>query len=319
MIEINTSRLHNEIIKQRLSCIPIHQTDLTLLPNNYILHVDVKNETDNILYVTTEDFRIFNKTTQHYLKREEVMQIFPPDSITQSYIDFVRLRPKISDTIPGEQLKLTCEFSVSSSKTNGMFNVVSKCSYSNTPDMTKINQLWEEIQEKYVSQDMTKEEIHFEKRNFYILDAQRHFVPNSFDFLIQTVGVYTNVEILKKSCVILQNKFVDLIQFVESDTLLINTSDIVAEYSNIENSYDIILEGEDYTIGKVLEYILYEKYYIKEKTLSFCGFKKFHPHNNDSHIRIAFVKPVDKSMVKNYIYSACVDAQEVYKKIYGMF
>jgi len=318
-IDINTSRLHNEIIKHRLSCIPIHQTDLTVLPNNYLLDVDVKNDTDSIVYVSTEDFRILNKTTNHYLKREEVMQIFPPHPITHSYIDFVRLRPKIGESIPGEQLKLKCEFSVGSAKVNSMFNVVSKCSYANTPDMVKINKVWEELQEKYVSQEMSKEEIEFEKRNFYILDAQRHFVPDSFDFVLQTIGIYTNQEIIKKSCVILQNKFVDLIQSVESNTLLINTSDIVAEYSTIENSYDIILEGEDYTIGKVLEYILYEKYYMKEKTLSFCGFKKFHPHNTDSHIRIAFIEPVDKSMVSNYVYSACMDAQEIYKKLYTMF
>lgn len=30
-----------------------------------------------------------------------------------AYIDFVRLRPKISDSIPGEHIKLSAEFSVS--------------------------------------------------------------------------------------------------------------------------------------------------------------------------------------------------------------
>jgi len=319
VIEVNTSRLHNEIIKQRLSCIPIYQTDLTVLPGNYLLEVDVKNDTDNIIYVTTEHFKILNKTTNNYLKREEVAQIFPPDHLTNSYIDFVRLRPKIGDSIPGEQLKLKCEFSVSSAKVNSMFNVVSKCSYANTPDMVKINNIWEELQQKYASQEMTREEIEFEKKNFYILDAQRHFLPDSFDFIVQSLGVFTNQEIVKKACVILQNKFVDLIQAVESDTIVINTSDVVSEYSMVENSYDIILENEDYTIGKVLEYILYEKYYQDEKTLTFCGFKKFHPHNTDSHIRIAFAEAVDKSMVKNYFYSACVDAQDFYKKVYGMF
>jgi len=317
-IHINTSRLHNEILKQRLSCIPIYQTDLTVLPDHYLLEVDVKNDTDEILYVTTENFKILNKSTNHYLKREEVMQIFPPDPLTLSYIDFVRLRPKIGDSIPGEHLHLKCEFSVSMAKINGMYNVVSKCSYANTPDILKINHLWEELQQKYTEKEMSKSEIEFEKRNFYILDAQRHFLPDSFDFVVQSLGVFTNQEIVKKACVVLQNKFVDLIQAVESDTIVINTSDVVAGYSTIENSYDIILEGEDYTVGKVLEYILYEKYYVADKTLSFCGFKKFHPHNTDSHIRIAFVEPVDKSTVKNYFYSACVEAQDVYKKIYKM-
>ena len=53
-ISVNTSRLHNEILKHRLSCIPIHEPDVTVLPGNYILEVDVKNETDSIMFVTTE-------------------------------------------------------------------------------------------------------------------------------------------------------------------------------------------------------------------------------------------------------------------------
>ena len=49
-ILVNTSRLHNEIIKQRLSCIPIHSDilrdneDEKSLVNNYELVVDVKND-----------------------------------------------------------------------------------------------------------------------------------------------------------------------------------------------------------------------------------------------------------------------------------
>ena len=34
-IHKNTSRFHNEIVKQRLSCIPIHMEDLDILPGKY--------------------------------------------------------------------------------------------------------------------------------------------------------------------------------------------------------------------------------------------------------------------------------------------
>ena len=107
-IHINTSRLHNEIIKHRLSCIPIHMKNLDLLPDKYILEVNVLNDTDNVMYITTEDFKIRNKTNNNYLTNNETRSIFPPNNKTQSYIDFVRLRPKIGDYIQGEQLSLTC-------------------------------------------------------------------------------------------------------------------------------------------------------------------------------------------------------------------
>ena len=313
-ITSNTSRLHNEIIKQRLSCIPIHMKELDILPDKYILEVDVENETDNIMYVTTEHFKIKNKLNSNYLTEAETRKIFPKNPITQSFIDFVRLRPRISVTIPGEQLKLTCDFSVSSAKESSMFNVVSKCAYANTPDPVKIAEVWDQMEKKLIADETSKDEIEFQKRNFMLLDAQRHFIPDSFDFVVQTIGVYDNREIVKKACAILQNKFVEYVKLIDEDTL-----PIVVSETTIDHCYDIILEGEDYTVGKVIEYILYETFYVSEKKLSFCGFKKYHPHNHESIIRIAFVDNMDKTMVRQCLRSACVDAQDVFKKLYGMF
>ena len=56
----------------------------------------------------------------------------------------------------------------------------------------------------------------------------------------------------------------------------------------MENAVDVILQGEDYTIGKVIEYILHEQYYKKDGELSYVGFIKKHPHDDYSIIRIAF-------------------------------
>ena len=313
-IEINTSRLHNEIIKQRLGCIPIHETDLDILTDKYLLDVDVKNDTDNIIYVTTEHFRIRNKSTGNYLTETETHRIFPANRITSQYIDLVRLKPKISDTILGEHLKLIAEFSVSTAKVNSMYNVVSKCSYGNTPDLVKINAVWEERLSKMVSDGMTEQEINFHKNNFNTLDAQRIFIPDSFDFVVQTLGVYDNRSIIKKGCAVLQNKFVAMIDALNSDIIPIDRSETA-----MPHCYDITLEDEDYTMGKTLEYVLYSTYYEKNKTLSFCGFKKFHPHNMDSVLRVAFSQPGDKALVRQYLRTACVEAADLFGRIQKMF
>ena len=136
----NTSRLNNEIIKQRLSCIPIHISDLKMPLNNYILEVNVENLTDTIMFVTTEDFKIKNILTGDYLSQKDTKPIFPPDDMTGYYIDFVRLRPRISDEIPGEKLHLTCEFGIGnkfkmsskdpSCQFNNVFNADSYQNYS---------------------------------------------------------------------------------------------------------------------------------------------------------------------------------------------
>ena len=56
---INTCRLNNEILKQRLSCIPVHISDLETPIQDYIVEIDVNNDTDAIIYVTTADFKIY--------------------------------------------------------------------------------------------------------------------------------------------------------------------------------------------------------------------------------------------------------------------
>ena len=310
----NTSRLHNEILKHRLSCIPIHTKDLSTFPDKYVLEVNVKNDSENMRFVTTEDFRIKNKESGNYLTKEETRNIFPPNAMTNYFIDFARLRPRISDTIPGEQLHFTAEFSVATAKQNNMYNVVSKCSYGNTMDAAKIASVWEDQEQKLRSDGTPDTDIEFQKKNYYLLDAQRQFVENSFDFVIQTIGIYENIELIQKGCAVLQNKFIDMIQALDSDEVPILNSE-----TTIDSCYDIILENEDYTIGKVLEYILYEKHYQGDKTLSYCGFKKFHPHNADSTLRIAFDPPADKAVLRQYVKTACTEAQEVYKIIYYKF
>jgi DNA-directed RNA polymerase II subunit RPB3 len=313
-IQVNTTRLHNEILKHRLSCIPIHEKDLNILPGAYILDLDVKNETENMIIVTTEHFRIRNKVNGNYLSKDETRRIFPANQKTQCFIDFARVRPKIADNIPGEHIKLTAEFSVHTAKDNSMFNVVSKCAYGNTPDMKKIDDIWEEHSQKLVADKLSDEEIEFEKKNFYLLDAQRHYVADSFDFIVQTLGVFENREIVKKACQILHDKLVTMIQLIDSDGIPINNSETTMDYC-----FDIILEGEDYTIGMVLQYILYEKYFVNEKIFTYCGFKKFHPHNLDSTIRIAYSTNSDKRTVAQHLRFACLDAGNVFKRIHEMF
>jgi DNA-directed RNA polymerase subunit L len=312
-IEENTSRLHNEIIRQRLGCIPIHMKELDVLPGNYVLELDVSNDTEEIIYATTEHFKIKNKNNDHYLTQEQTRKIFPANSITNQYIDFVRLRPKISDTIPGEKIKLKCEFSVSTAKENSMYNVVSKCSYCNTPDVAKSQQKWEEY-ESSLSSDVSNEERTFQRRNFELLDAERYFVADSFDFVIQTLGVFENREILKKGCMVLQNKFVDFVNAIDADTV-----PVVVSETTMENCFDIVLEGEDYTMGKTIEYIMYDMFYFGEKRLSFCGFKKYHPHNTESIIRVAFIQKEDRTSARQCLRTVSVAAADFFKKLFSMF
>lgn len=318
-ILVNTSQHINEILKQRLSCIPIHSTDLKLLPGNYILEVNVQNDTDNIIYITTEDFQIIPKEGKAPLSKEDVRKIFPKNELTNAYIDFARLRPRISDEIPGAHIHLRCEFSVSTARQSSTFNVVSKCACVNTPDMDKAMAAWDIIETKYRADGLKADEIEFHKTNYMLLDAQRHFKPNSFDFTIETVGVFTNTDIMKKACMILQNKIVDLISALQNDKVTITISK-----NTMDHCFDLEL-NEDYSIGNILNYLIYEKYYVLEKTINYTAFKFMHPHDDAGVLRIGFLpsddkmKVNDKMKVIDYVQNACIDAEKVLSEMFKMF
>ena len=310
-ITANTSRLNNEIIKQRLSCIPIHIDDYKSVPlTNYVVEVNVENLTDSIIYVTTKDFTIKDKITGKYLDEKTTREIFPACDDTGYFIDFVRLRPRISDEIPGEKIQLTSELSIGTAKEDGMFNVVSTCSYGFTVDQEKQDtELAKKIQ-SWRDEGKKQDEIDFEAKNWKLLEGLRMTKQDSFDFTIQSVGVYDNVVIVMKACEILGLKLREIFNQIESDNLKIEKSK-----STIQNSYDITLENEDYTIGKVLEYLLYSKFYENTKLLSYCGFKKLHPHDSDSIIRIAYHEPVDMNTIKKHLAECINDAVAVYQRI----
>jgi len=311
----NTSRFHNEIIKQRLSSIPIHQKELTTLPGNYVLEVDIENDTDDTIFVTTEDFRIKSKTTGNYLTKNEVLKIYPPSKETGQFIDFLRLRPKISDTIKGEHIKLNCEYSIGNANTDSMFNVVSICSYGNTIDMIKANEEWEKHEAILKSQeDLSEKEIEFEKKNFYALDAQRYFIENSFDYVIESVGIYENKEIILKGCEAMNNRLKKIIEKIDNDEIKVTIPQLATE-----NAYQMSFVDEDYTIGKVLEDRLYESHYISDKTMSFIAFKKIHPHDEASILKMAFIMDVDNNYVRQLVRTALVESMEVFDKIHKLF
>jgi DNA-directed RNA polymerase subunit L len=312
-VTTNTTRFNNEIIKQRLSCIPIHIKDFDNVPlKNYLLEVDVENDSDSVMYVTTENFKIKNVSTDTYLSEKDVRSIFPPNDYTGFFIDFLRLRPRISEEIPGEKIQLTCKFDIGTAKEDGCYNVVSTCSYSFTQDGDKVDSELSKKKQEWRDDGKSKEEIEFESENWRLLEAMRIVKPDSFDFTVESIGVFTNAELLVKACDTLISGLNSLKNAVETDDEEIVK--IKKAENTLINSYDILLEKEDYTLGKIVEYVLYSKFYEGVKTMTYCGFKKMHPHDDGSVIRVAYKEPIEKSGIKQNLIESILDAIKVYQK-----
>ena len=313
----NTTRLNNEILKQRLSCIPIHITDLKDFDlSKYIMELNVENLSDTMMIVTTKDFVVKSVDTGKPISEADNKKIFPPDSYTGDYIDFVRLRPRISDEIPGEKIHLTCELSIGTGKQDGMFSSVATCAYGFTVDEKEMEVKLNKKRKDWKDAGKTEKEIEqFESKNWVLLEGARIVKKDSYDFVVESIGVYTNLELVTMACDILIARLRGLDQVIEQDQLKINISQ-----NTMSNCFDIILENEDYTIGKVIEYVLYAKFFDQaqqqekdeQKVLSYCGFRKMHPHDPDSIIRVAYLEPSDRTTIKGHLKECIADAIKVY-------
>jgi DNA-directed RNA polymerase subunit L len=303
-ISKNTSRFNNEFIKQRLSCIPImfpkpyndddekeFNETIEYLIENYEIKLNVKNDNrddKHIKYITTEDFKIINKQSEE--NEDKLAKImFQKSPITNEYILLARLRPSMSEDIDGEELEFTTKLKMSKAKDNSCYNATHTCYYKCIVDKEKAKEEWKKKLEKLKKKEkITLEEIKVIEKDWNILDRNRIIRPNEFEFTIETIGQYTNEFLVRKACNIIMEKLdIFITSIKEEDNKLINKSD-----NTIPHCYDITLKNEDYTIGNILEYMLYYIYYNNKSSdninLIFCGFKKPHPHINDSIIKIAF-------------------------------
>ena len=291
-IIINKSRLNNELIKQRISSIPIHKNNIDEFEyQNYMVELDKMNDTNTIIYATTEDFKVKNIELKKYLDSSEVKQLFPPDQITGDYIDIVRLRPKLTDNSECEHIKLEASLTISNAKEDGTFNVVSTCSYGNTLDPIKIKDEWA-LKEETLKNKVSKDELEFIKKDWMLLDAKRLFIADSYDFIIETLGIYTNYELVNMATSIIIKKLYMTLESLKNNNDLIEDS-----IDTLDNSYIIKLINEDYTIGKIIEYCLYNKYFNEEKLLNYVGFIKKHPHDTFSIIKISLKKLTSKDEI----------------------
>jgi len=290
---VNTSRLNNEILSQRLGCIPIH-----VLPNDdeynegegikdLLVVLDAENTTDVVQTITTKDFKIKRISTDEFLSEAKCRDFFKPfiaPNGKEYFIEFCRLRPRISDEIPGEKLAFTCPFSYGMASENNMYNIVGTCAYGCTVDDNKAEQILARQKQEWQKLGLVVEK---EATNWELLEKKRIIVPNSFDFIIGTIGPIPNGMIVVVACGRLKRRFEEIIQTVDNDSL---ESAMLTDLS-----IDYILENNDYTVGCVLNHLLFTNYFTQEKTLQYCGFKKIHPHDTHSVIRMMFKDSDDSS------------------------
>ena len=330
----NTTNFNNEYLKHRISCIPImsnKSNEFDQLKENYKIVVDVKNEKgkQEKRYVTTKDIVLVNKQTNNAVQSEMNGSLFPPDPISGEHILLCVLYPNhnLSDN-EIEELNFEAEFEIGCAQENSCWNVVHNCTYEFLRNEPEISKRANNIEDK------------MEKRDFEILDAQRIYYENEYKMTVESLGIFTNRELMAKSCEYIISKLNLIIQYTKDNELAnvqtkeeyisasndgTKSAEEIEEYQNMycniytEDDFFVFeLKEDDYTIGKLIEVYLYSTY---KETLSFVGFKKNHPDQPNAHIYIRYKKEQsNKKDIFSHIKNTALYLQQViFKDIHSSF
>lgn len=323
----NTTNFNNEYLKQRISAIPVMNSDRTTFESfreNYKAVVEMENKTPKTKHVTTEHIKIVNKTTNQEMPREQVVQYFPPDPITGDFIIICTLYPNHGgDGANNEMISFECDFDIGTSQENSCWNVVHNSSYEFLRNETEIAKQAEKIDDVA------------ERRDFELLEAQRIYHKNEYRMLFETLGIYTNREIVELSCEYIIGKLNLVIQYLKpnenatilgKDEMLAKATDGTSTmeeletlnqvYCNLysENGFYVLeLKEDDYTIGKLIENYLYK---FKQDKIKFVGFKKTHPTLPNALIYIKYkTENVASELVFNHLITTVTSIITIFQEI----
>ena len=213
-------------------------------------------------------------------------------------------------------INLKADLGIGTASEKGSYNVVCTCAYGNTPDKELIHVERQKYENELIEKKMIEKDIEESLENWDNHNYKRHYLKDSFDFSIESVGVFKESKIIFKACNIINFGLMKIKQNEEQKNYTLKKNNVA-----LENSVDIILQDVDYTLGKLLEFIIYEEYYTQQKVLSFCGYLKPHPHEDYSVIRIAFKKQKNftDENIENIIRDSCGVGQQIFTSVQSDF
>jgi DNA-directed RNA polymerase subunit L len=297
-IESNTTPMSNEMLAHRIGLIPVHANPSTWDPEKYVFKCDIKNNSLDFLYVKVSDIEVFEKKDSELIKVPNV-QFFHPDPITRDTALIAVLKPKVGSQAL-EQVSFTAKATVGVGRENSRFNPTSQFAYSYTrdEDPDKVNEIfieWLDRHKKVNSSDLESDpdrKSEFE-REFNTMEINRCYKKNekgepySFDFTIESVGVYSPFDIVKEAIKVCEEK---CFAYIGLDKGSLPENIKIQPTKKEAKGYDIYFQHEDHTLGNLLTTWLDENLLdplsVKPDAIRFCAYCVPHPLRDEMLITI---------------------------------
>ena len=322
----NTCSLHNEIILQRLSMLPLKFDEDEIFnfdPNSskYKFKLLKQNKTEKMLNVTTEDFEIYDENDKKY-DNKFIRKIFPKNPISGDFILITKLKPNLNDTNNGDIFEINADPSKKNAKDYAGFGFVSSCVYYNVVDKKVADEELQKLLTKNVS--LSNKEKESLKNDFNNLDRYRHFKkneydePNSFEYQIESENRVSPEFLFFKAIVIIIKKLEKLIENIIDDKIKVVKINNIEDDSNLNKKlFRFEIENEKHTIGNLIQ-SLFCNFYIREddkKTIEFVGYNCPHPLDNVVHITIKFNQSINENEINKIFIDGIVKIQKLLESI----
>ena len=327
----NNTKFNNEYIKHRMQCIPIHNNNaptFEIFVQKYELRLSKSNNTNHLMYVTSEDFVVYDKEKGEPIKDQakQVRRLFPANSISGGFIPICCLKPRITDTDEVEEIEMRIDFSIGKPKEDACWNVVTKCCFENKKDDARFQRIVKKDPraveehfknrtelETYMATEMSAEEM----RDFEIIESQRVFIPNHYIMYVESIGIFDPMYLMNFACNYMTRRLEGLEGFL-STAVIRKTCFKPDDYCLYEDNttvkpvYVLYVKDDDYTIGKIIEKYLY---YMFGKELYYVSFKKEHPHDSYSLISFSYKKTPSNEEIIDNLNTVAAELIGIYKSI----
>lgn len=313
----NTSVLHNELLGDRVSLVPMHLTEEETLDvaegrAAYEFVLDVRNGGSTPRDVTTADFT--GTLNGEDLPPDALARIFPADPVTRDHVLLVRLKPAPPQAQAGdgfeaagdaaERVHLTCRPTMGCGQDHARWCPVSVCSFGNVVDEVRAATAKEEELAAARAQGASLDELARIAHDFEAMGRQRCFVvdeyndPAQFTFRLRSECGLRPAYVVFRGLAMLRDRMAELAELIAAagpppaDGALAEVT--LEPYGGVRGMFQITLQREDHTFGNLIQACMFNSFIRGVTTeLEYIGYHKPHPLEDHIVVRIKLAEDAD--------------------------
>ena len=297
----NTSPFHNEILKQRLSCIAFNLNPNDELAGRIEFRLKVENTDSRTRLVTVADATLWDSVTEKQRTPEATRQILPPDSLTGDHALLLILPPPVGSS-PGGVIDLKATLKRVTPNDSGAYALASTCAFGHV-----INK--EAREDARVAAGVPDEP--YAKSVWEESVVGRFNIPDTYLFKIRSVGWMNDKALLQQGLVHMQRELLAISERATNSALNVKKArDVVAD-----NCFDVEIPGDTYALGHALRHQLYETDCTERGALLLVGFDKKHAHDTNGELRLVFKNDSSAANASNLVAKAAKEVAMVYEAL----